>query len=270
MRRRAIVAGQFYPARQEELQAQLNVFLKTEQRTEIKPAPLCMVPHAGYVFSGPVAGKTLALAGLQNTVLLLGPNHTGQGRPMAIWAEGEWEIPGAVLEVETELAQALLQACPALEKDFQAHVYEHSLEVVLPFIHMLQPKAKIVPICVAETDPSILFQTGQELGNLLRNRTQPVSIVVSSDMSHFLPQDQARAQDNLALEAISALDPQKLYQVVRENRISMCGVLPMTMGLAAAQELGCHQAEVIEYSTSGDKTGDYSQVVGYAGVLVKI
>ena len=269
MRRKPIVAGQFYPARTEELQAQLQSFLALEKEPRHKPCPLCMVPHAGYVFSGPVAGQTLAKGRLQETVLLLGPNHTGQGKPMAVWPTGAWDIPGASLQIAEDLAQAVLQLHSALEEDYQAHSHEHSLEVVLPFVHALQPQAQIVPICVAEPDPNLLLQVGRKLGSMLQGWSKPVSIVVSSDMSHFLPQEQARIQDNLALEAILALDPQRLYQVVRENRISMCGVLPMTLGLATAQELGCSRAELVQYATSADKTGDYRQVVGYAGVLVE-
>ncbi|MGM0423795.1 MAG: AmmeMemoRadiSam system protein B [Thermodesulfobacteriota bacterium] len=268
MRRKPLVAGQFYPADPQHLQTQVSEFLQMGTGAQGMPARLCMVPHAGYVFSGAVAGKTLAQSGLQENILLLGPNHTGRGRPLAVWARGEWELPGTALQINEALAKELIQNQPALEEDTQAHMYEHSLEVVLPFIHALRPEARIVPICVAEPDPDLLLQAGQNIGALLKGWTESVTIVVSSDMSHFLPQKQAQAQDNLALEAILALDPARLYQVVRDNRISMCGVLPMTLGLAAALELGCSQAELVDYATSGDKIGDYSQVVGYAGVLV--
>ncbi|MFP4213472.1 MAG: AmmeMemoRadiSam system protein B [Desulfohalobiaceae bacterium] len=268
MRRKPLVAGQFYPADPQQLQAQVKGFLQSERGQEDKPAKLCMVPHAGYVFSGAVAGQTLARAGLQENVLLLGPNHTARGRPLAVWAEGDWEIPGAALEIQKDLAQSVIQSHPDLEEDTQAHIYEHSLEVVLPFIQALRPGSRIVPVCVAESDPRLLMEAGQNIGAMLKEYPDPVSIVVSSDMSHFLPQDKAKTQDTLALEAILALDPAQLYQVVRDNRISMCGVLPMTLGLTAALELGCSQAELVDYATSGDKIGDYSQVVGYAGVLV--
>lgn len=268
MRRKPLVAGQFYPADPLQMQAQVKEFLQLGQGPAESPARLCMVPHAGHVFSGAVAGKTLAQCGLQENILLLGPNHTGQGKPIAVWAQGEWEIPGATLKVQEYLAQELIQSHPALEEDTQAHMHEHSLEVVLPFIHSLRPEARIVPLCVAEPDPNSLLQVGQSIGTLLKNKQHPVSIVISSDMSHFLPQDQAKSQDNMALEAILDLNPARLYQVVRDNRISMCGVLPMTLGLAAALELGCSQAKLVDYATSGDTIGDYSQVVGYAGVLV--
>uniref|UniRef100_UPI0025BE42BF AmmeMemoRadiSam system protein B n=1 Tax=Desulfonatronospira sp. TaxID=1962951 RepID=UPI0025BE42BF len=152
--------------------------------------------------------------------------------------------------------------------DYQAHQGEHSLEVVLPFLARAVPGCRVVPIAIAEPDLQVLLQAGEDLARAVRDLALDVSLVVSTDMSHFVPQEHAKRMDHMAIEKILDLDPPGLHQIVTRNRISMCGVMPMTLGLACARELGARSTEFIDYSTSGDVTGDYSQVVGYAGVVV--
>ncbi len=268
MDRHPIVAGRFYEGHGPVLTGDVRRLMGHGPRDKA-PTLLAMVPHAGYVYSGGVCGRTLTRANLAPTILLLGPNHTGQGRPLAVWPEGRWLTPTGGLAVDSRLAQALMAAEPRLTRDTAAHQGEHSLEVVLPFLEQAAPGATIVPVCVSEQRPDVLAGVGRAVAGVLRDWDGPVSMVVSSDMSHYIPHDAARKRDAMALAAIEALDPMDLYGVVRREGISMCGVLPMTLGLTAAVALGATVAEVVEYATSGDVSGDKSSVVGYAGVIVR-
>ncbi|MBN2139458.1 MAG: AmmeMemoRadiSam system protein B [Desulfovibrionaceae bacterium] len=268
MDRQPVVAGRFYPGAPKSLAAEVSRYLGQAEPPGERRTILAMVPHAGYVFSGHVAGKTLGRARLAGTLILLGPSHTGRGARLAVWPSGRWHFPGGSLTVDRDLAAAMVQADSRLTADVEAHVGEHSLEVVLPFLWSLDPDAAIVPIAVSEPGLETLLSVGQNLAGVATGLGREVSLVVSSDMSHYLPQDLARDLDAMALSEACALDPAGLFRVVRSKGISMCGVLPMTLGLAAALKLGATKAEVAAYATSGDVSGDRRQVVGYAGVLV--
>jgi len=268
MDRQPIVNGKFYPGTRAEWEKGVIAYLNQDISGSIRTPTLTMLPHAGHVFSGGVTGMTLARSRLKDRVILLGPNHSGQGKSLALWPDGSWLLPGASLTVDQALAQNILQNCPAIRADVTAHQFEHSLEVILPFLWSLNKETSIVPICVSEPDLSTLVQTGRELAQVIKGDGAEASVVVSSDMSHFISQKEAEVQDQKALQAVQSIDPEQLYTVVRDNNISMCGVFPMTIGLSMARELGASQAEVVQYATSGDVIGDYSHVVGYAGVLV--
>jgi hypothetical protein len=269
MDRPAAVAGRFYTADPRALGLEVASYLALAETPEEAPTLLAMVPHAGYVFSGPVAGRTLGEARLAPLVVLLGPNHTGRGRPLALWPSGRWVVPGGGLDVDTELAEALLHAEPRLAADTAAHAQEHSLEVVLPFLAARNPQTTIVPLCVAEPRYAELEAVAASLAGVLGVLGRPASLVVSSDMSHFLPDAQTRRVDARALEPVLTLDPRGLYDTVRAQGISMCGVLPMTLGLLAAKALGATSARLAAYGTSAAASGDASRVVGYAGVIVR-
>ena len=267
MDRKPVVAGRFYPGTRQAWEAEVRGYLHSAQR--YPKALLAMVPHAGYLYSGAIAGKTLAGLSPPHTVFLLGPNHTGQGERLALWPSGRWLLPEAHLDVHEELARCILDAVPAIRPDRQAHLQEHSLEVILPFLWAMQPKTRILPLAVAETRLDVLLQTARDLIELVKQRSEPVLFIVSSDMSHFISAAQAKNLDSLALQAVLELDPERLYTTVREMRISMCGMLPMTLGLAVAHGLGATTAHLVAYGTSGDVSGEFSQVVGYAGVVVE-
>jgi AmmeMemoRadiSam system protein B len=285
MDRHPVVAGQFYPGSPQALEAQVRAYLDlaapgapagtgkpAADAAPPEPALLAMTPHAGYVFSGPVAGVTLAAAAPHPTVLLLGPNHTGRGAPMALWPDGGWLIPGGRVPVDEELAGALLATVPGFGADHAAHLGEHSLEVVLPFLRALNPATTFVPVAVAVHRLDALLAAGEAVAGVLQDRRdqgRPVSIVVSSDMNHFADDATTRDLDALALERVLALDATGLLRVVRERGITMCGVLPMTLALTAAVRLGASRAEVVAYDTSARASGDASRVVGYAGVVVR-
>lgn len=265
--RMPVVAGQFYPGVPEILVQELRACLAHAEEHAAAPTLLAMAPHAGWIYSGAVAGATLGRANLAPTVLLLGPNHTGMGKPLAVWPKGRWLFPGGWLNVDEELASLLLEREPLLQDDRAAHLREHSLEVLVPFLAAVNPEMTIVPLAVSQPDAQTLLAVGKTVGRLLRAFERPVSLVVSSDMSHFLSHDEAQEQDGRALDPLLALNPALFHQTVLQGGISMCGVLPMTLALAAAIELGAQQAEITGYATSGEVNGDFSRVVGYAGIL---
>lgn len=262
-----VVAGQFYPGDRATLDQQVRACLSLAQDKAQAPTLLAMAPHAGWVYSGAVAGATLGQANLAGTVLLLGPNHTGLGKPLAVWPRGRWLFPGGGLDVDEELAALLMEREPRLEPDQAAHLREHSLEVLVPFLAALNPDTKIVPVAVAQPDAQTLMSVGKTIGRVLRGIGREVSLVVSSDMSHFVTHDEAQEQDGRALDPALALNPTLFHQTVREGGISMCGVLPMTLALAAAIELGASATEITGYATSGEVNGDLARVVGYAGFI---
>jgi len=268
MIRKPVVAGQFYPGSAAELDREVRSMLAKAAPREAQPTILAMVPHAGYVYSGEVAGRTLGQANLADNLLLLGPNHTGLGAPLAVWNRGEWLTPLCSLEIDEALADALIESDARLSADQDAHVGEHSLEVMVPFLCALKPRPRAVPVAVSAQRLSDLAGVARNMASVIKALPEPVSIVVSSDMSHYVPADRARDLDSLALSAIRQMDPVGLYSTVREMGISMCGVLPMTLGLMIALELGASKAEVAAYANSGDVSGDFDRVVGYAGVLV--
>lgn len=272
MDRNPIVAGRFYDDNPRRLYDQIGTYLDAAGPMDRERTILAMAPHAGYVYSGRVAGMALGRANLASTIVLLGPNHTGNGLPLAVWPSGKWYIPGGAIPVNESLAAAILQAAPKFAEDSSAHLYEHSLEVMAPFLLELGERRNtsysIVPIAVAEPHFEVLQETGRALGRLLASWEEPVSMVVSSDMSHYVSARRAKELDTLALDAVKALDPRQLFQTVRERNITMCGVLPMSLAMTAALEMGATKADIVEYATSGDVSGDFDQVVGYAGAVV--
>ena len=200
MDRQPVVAGRFYDASPDKLGTMVNAFLAQSAERKTEKTLLAMVPHAGYVFSGAVCGKTLGLANLEPTILLLGPNHTGKGERFALWPDGNWNIPGWSMPVDTELADILLEANVNIIADTTAHMDEHSLEVILPFLRSLNPETTIVPISISAHSFDALEQVGKSIGKALKTFGRPVSIVVSSYMSHYIPHDAAEKKDSLALE----------------------------------------------------------------------
>lgn len=268
--RKPFVNGRFYPGDHETMMAEVRGhFAAADQgRSQGSHTILAMAPHAGWMFSGGVCAKTLARADLAENILLLGPKHSPLGKRLAVWDQGRWDLPGLSVPVQEELAAVILEADPRLEADQASHLEEHSLEVLLPFLAELNPDVRIVPVAIWNNDPRVLMELGENVGRAVADFGEPVTIVVSSDMSHMLPDDVTRNQDRLAIEAALTLDPSDLYRTVAENNISMCGVMPMTVGLAAARVLGAKRAELIAYATSGDVTGERNKVVGYAGIIV--
>lgn len=270
MDRMPVVAGQFYPGTESSLDREVRkLFGKTAAPGDTNFAKLVMAPHAGYVYSGATAAQTLAQARPASRVILLGPNHTGLGASLSVWPDGSWHYPGGSLRVDADLVRALLEAEPGFTPETEAHLREHSLEVQIPLLAALDPQCRIVPIVVAERDLDRLLAVAQNTARVIAAWPEPVTLLVSSDMSHFLSHEETVRKDKLALEAIEHLSPELLFQTVRDNAISMCGVLPMTLGLAVCRELGATEARITSYTTSAKASGDYSRVVGYAGAIVR-
>ena len=266
MLRSAVVAGQFYPGQKQSLFDAVDSLVAST--VPELPAIALMSPHAGYVYSGGVAGRTFSGVKIPEEVIILGPNHHGRGHMAAVCASGEWETPLGQTKISVELAKRVLAECPMTAEDSVAHYSEHSLEVQLPFLQFRTPHTSIVPICISHMPLEMLLQLGDGLARAILSRSSKPLIVASTDMTHYESGEIARKKDFLALEKVLALDPEGLYDVVQEHRISMCGVLPTVVMLQAALALGAKNAELIAYSNSGDVTGDQSDVVGYAGVRI--
>jgi AmmeMemoRadiSam system protein B len=261
------VAGQFYPGTRGSLLAVLDRCIPSGIKAE--RAIGLVAPHAGYLYSGATAGAAFARAIVPERVVVLAPNHTGIGEPIAVWARGAWSTPLGDVPVDEELAGALLRRCPEASADQTAHLHEHSLEVELPFIQRRNPSARILPVCVGTHDEGALAALGEALAEAARGAGGDVLIVASSDMTHYEPAERARAQDDLALERVRALDPKGLLAIVRKRSISMCGVAPVAAMLWAAKALGARECELVDYSHSGMVTGEDGRVVGYAGLVVR-
>jgi AmmeMemoRadiSam system protein B len=266
MLRSAVVAGQFYPGTRETLLEALGSLVVAD--TPQGPAIAVMSPHAGYIYSGGVAGKTFASVSIPDQVVILGPNHHGRGHVAAVYASGAWETPLGQTSVASGLARRILGECTMTAEDHVAHRFEHSLEVQLPFLQFRAPRVSIVPVCISRMPLELLLQLGDGLARAIQASDSAPLIVASTDMTHYESGKTARKKDFQALEKVLALDPEGLYEVVQGERISMCGVLPTVVMLRAALALGAREAELIAYSNSGDVTGDQSEVVGYAGVRI--
>jgi AmmeMemoRadiSam system protein B len=267
MTRHPAVAGYFYPGREQELLRLLGEMVDQEQ--ESCEALAVISPHAGYMYSGLVAGAVFSSVKIPDRVILLGPDHRAATSNFAVAASGTWITPLGKVRIDSELAADILNRSAGAEEEPSAHAQEHSLEVQVPFLQYLNPEVSIVPIsCTYFADFPQLQELGTALADTVRARSDPVLIVASTDMSHQVPQETARKKDFLAIDRILELDARGLYDVVQQERISMCGFQASTAALAAAVTLGAEQAELIKYQTSGDTTGDFASVVGYAGIRI--
>ncbi len=220
------------------------------------------------MYSGHVAGAVFARVEIPRRCIVLCPNHTGMGRPLAIVSEGAWETPLGEVPIDSELAAALKQRFPALEEDAVAHRAEHAAEVELPFLMIRQPDLTFVPIALGTRQFEPLEQLGHALADVITAHTDSILIVASSDMNHYESDVITRVKDHRAIERILTLDPSGLYDVVTQQKISMCGLGPAVVMLTAARQLGATWADLVKYATSGDISGDRETVVGYAGVVV--
>jgi hypothetical protein len=266
MLREPAVAGQFYPADSVSLTELLTQFCS--RQIDRVAATGIMVPHAGYVYSGAIAGKVFDRVTIPNRVILLGPNHHGAGHPGAVYASGRWKTPLGEIDIDAALAQELIESCSFLQADTQAHRLEHSLEVQVPFIQHLNPQATLVPICLGHQQLNQLLSIAAAIADAVHRSPEPVLLIASSDMTHFESAKSALLKDRMALDCIEALNPEGLFRTVVEQRISMCGFIPTVVMLKAALLLGATQSEIVAYGNSGDVTNDYNDVVAYAAALV--
>lgn len=264
------VAGRFYPRKHDALLREVDQFLTPESPVEkaIDSALGCVVPHAGYIYSGHVAGAVYRLLPARSRYVVLGPNHWGRGAALAMMSQGTWLTPLGEVPLDTELALSIREACPRLAEDAEAHSAEHSLEVQIPFLQRLSGAFTFVPVAIGLADFSLLGQLGHAIAGAVRQSEEPVMMVASSDMNHYEPEDVTREKDDKAIEKILQLDPEGLLEVIRDEDISMCGYAPTIAMLTAAKELGACQASLVRHATSADAGGDTDSVVGYAGIIV--
>jgi AmmeMemoRadiSam system protein B/AmmeMemoRadiSam system radical SAM enzyme/AmmeMemoRadiSam system protein A len=261
------VAGRFYPADPARLSADVDYLLAGERRQESWPA--AMVPHAGLQFSGKIAADVLKRIAIPQTVIVIGPSHTGQGMEWAVAPHQTWSLPGISIESDFMLARRLCQAIDGLEMDAVAHQQEHGIEVELPLIARLAPQTKVVGITIGHGDLDSCRRFANGLAEVIKDREDKPLLLISSDMNHFAPDAENRRLDALALEALEKGDAEELLDTVNRNQISMCGVLPALIVLETMKLLdGFNRAERVGYATTADATGDKSRVVGYAGMLL--
>ena len=264
--RKPAVAGQFYPSSPQALRKQIEAFVQNKDKKI--SALACMLPHAGYMYSGRVAGQTVSAIEIKNKVILLGPNHTGYGPSYSIMTEGIWQTPLGQVKIDSALAKEIKANSGLLEEDILAHAYEHSLEVELPFLQYFNPDLEIVPITILSDNIEQLRQIGSAVARALKNSKESFLIVASSDMTHYESQKEAEFKDKEAIAAILELDEESMVKKIRGLNISMCGWAAVAVMLSAAKSLGAKNASLIKYETSAAVTGDTESVVGYAGVIL--
>ena len=266
MIREPVVAGQFYPGAPSQLKTMIDELV--DEKAEKEEVIGLVSPHAGYIYSGPVAGAVISKIKFKDTFIIMGPNHTGRGKPLSIMTQGVWKTPLGEVEIDSELGQQILATSSHLVEDHTAHQYEHSIEVQLPFLQYFKRDIKIVPIILAYGSGATYKEIGKEIARAIKELNKEVVIMASSDMTHYESQESAQRKDNQAIEAILDLNEDELLKRVDQLNISMCGYAPTVSLISAAKELGATGAELVRYQTSGDTTGDYSNVVGYAGVII--
>jgi hypothetical protein len=261
------VAGRFYPSDPGELSAQISEYVTPQNELTKRNVKSCLVPHAGLMFSGHVAGAVFSSLRIPKKVVILGVRHRPPGSPVAIVSSGSWRTPLGDADIDYELAEKLKAACPLLTEDAVAHSKEHSLEVEIPFLQVLVPGFRFVPIALGTVHFESLVTVGQALGGVLAAEKEEVLLVTSSDLNHYEDDAATRAKDHKAIEQLLSMNSRGLYDVCRREEISMCGLGPAVAMLTALQVLQASNGELIRYATSADRSGDPSAVVGYAGMV---
>lgn len=267
MIRKTAVAGQFYPADPVELTASLQKHIPSCFRQ--REAHAVVVPHAGYQYSGDVAGSTYAAVRLPQHFIILCPNHRGLGAPISLISEGVWESPLGDAVIDSQMARRIESICNLVEENSLAHRDEHSVEVQIPFLqHLLNNDFSFVPIAIGTDRYENLVELGHALATAVTQSSEPFLLISSSDMNHFESSENTLKKDQLAIDEILELDSAGLYECIHRYNISMCGYAPTIAVIEAARQLGATGAELIRHTHSGEITGEFSSVVGYAGIVI--
>ena len=261
------VAGRFYPSDPTELSALICEYTATKSGPASRNARACLVPHAGLMYSGHVAGAVFSSIRIPKKVVVLGVRHRPPGSPAAIVSHGAWRTPLGDAQIDHELAERLARACPLLIEDAVAHSKEHSLEIEIPFLQVLAPDFRFVPIALGTVHFETMVSVGAAIGETLAAEKQEILLVTSSDLNHYEDDATTRVKDRKAIEQLLSMNARGLYDVCRKEEISMCGLGPAVAMLTALQVLKASKAELIRYATSADQGGDPSAVVGYAGMV---
>ena len=266
MLRLPAVSGRFYPSSPAELTALVRQYTQVDRANAPLHGKACLVPHAGYFYSGLVAGAVYARMAIPKRILILGVRHYPHGANAAILSSGAWRTPLGDAPIDEPLAQALRAACPLLQEDSVAHSSEHSLEVQIPFLQVLQSEFAFVPVALGSLRFEDLVAVGDAIGRVLAACGPEVLLLTTSDLNHYENDRTTRVKDHKAIDRILALDARGLYDTCRNEAISMCGLGPTVAMLTALESLGTLRPELLRYATSADVSGDYSAVVGYAGM----
>lgn len=274
-----VVAGYFYPSEPEKLRELIEHSFKHPlgpgelpqvSSTRRKDALGYVAPHAGYIYSGPIAAHVyynLALDGKPETIIIIGTNHTGLGSLVSVYPAGKWITPLGELEVDAELARDIVNNSDLAELDTYAHVEEHSVEVQLPFIqYLFGNNVKIVPIVLGLHTPDVARDLSKAIYESLQTTGRDTIIIASSDFNHYDPHDITVAKDKKALDRILALDTDGLYKVILEEHVTICGPGGIMTLIELVKLYGKGEAKLLKYATSGDVSGDKSAVVGYAAI----
>jgi AmmeMemoRadiSam system protein B len=267
MLRLPAVSGRFYPSDPLQLTALVHEYTRLISSPETVPVGACLVPHAGYVYSGLVTGAVLARISIPKKILILGVRHFPRGEQAAILSKGAWRTPLGDAPIDEPLAEALRNACPLLREDSVAHSAEHSLEVQLPFLQVLAPDFTFVPVALGSVRFEELVRVGEAIGKVLESSKHGVLLLATSDLNHYEDDATTRVKDHMAIKQLLALQPRGLYDTCRNEKISMCGLGPAVAMLTALNAVGAKKSELVKYATSGDVSGDRAAVVGYAGMI---
>ncbi len=267
MIRQPVVADRFYPATRSALAKTIAELIPSTSPDSKAKAIAAISPHAGYVYSGGVAAETLSSIHIPKTVIILGLNHHGQGAAVSL-SRATWAMPMGNVATDEQFAESLLQKGSPVVHDEIAHRFEHSVEVQIPFLQFMQPELQIVPIVLSHISYLMCEEVAATLTAAIQTASKDILIVASSDMTHYESREIATAKDADALAHIDRLNPRGLYDTVHCKRISMCGVIPVTIALITAKSLGATRSTLVRYTDSGEVSGDTEQVVGYAGVVI--
>ena len=269
MIRNPAAAGQFYSAQKSQLLEEVKSLIGVEPKQKIDSLGV-LSPHAGFIYSGPVAALTLASIKPKPTYIIIGPNHTGLGAEFGISTSTAWRTPLGDVKINSELAERIKANSSNVRRDEMSCFSEHSIEVQLPFLQALQKEFTFVPMVASYANIGVYKEIGKSVAKAVKEMKleKDVTIIASSDMTHYESRESASKKDSAAIEAILELDEDKLAERIAKMDITMCGYAPAVIMLVAAKELGAKSSKLIKYQTSGDTSGDYSSVVGYAGVVI--
>jgi len=260
------VSGRFYPSDPVELTTLVRRCANKPDATPPEQVKACLVPHAGYVYSGHVAGTVFSRIALPRKIVILGVRHFPRGEQAAILSRGAWRTPLGDVPIDEALAKVLLRECGLLREDSVAHSAEHSLEVQLPFLQVLAPRFTFVPLALGTVRFEDLVLVGQGIARALASQSEDILLLTTSDLNHYEDDATTRVKDVKAIEQLLALNARGLYDTCRREEISMCGLGPAVAMLTALEALGAKKAELVKYATSAGVSGDVQTVVGYAGM----
>ena len=267
VKRQPAAAGRFYPAKREDLVREVEAHV--DPKVKKKPALGIVAPHAGFMYSGDVSGAVYSRIEISDTVILLGPNHTGQGEKVAVMTEGSWSMPMGDISIDREMASYICKETSIVKEDYYAHQFEHSLETQLPFLQYFKKEFQIVPICLRQMKASGCKIISEGIVRAVTKVGRPVLLIASSDMTHYESHNRAQIKDQMAIACIQNRDPVALIETVQSEKITMCGVNPVAVMLHYSESMGAKEAELVKYMTSGEVNGDMEKVVGYAGMIIR-